>query len=239
MLTRWDRVTHICVAKLGNHWRAASSLYWLIEAQTKWPTFCRRHFQTHFLWMKYAPGNLVLVFQIMVCRLFGIKPECGPITETEMSSFWWNFHHWLHWKLSKWQLPVQPVMKISSKWRHFRFSDADLLHVNRSPGTKLQWNVKQNGFHSRQCTLKSSAKCRTFFLDLSVLASSLLLVLITRALRHSYVLCELACSTALNNSASLHLKCGDISWVLVGHFEWRHLVNNNKKTHRGRKTCAS
>ena len=45
------------------------------------------------------------------------------ITETEMSSFWWNFHHWLHWKLSKWQLPVQPVMKISSKWRHFRFSD--------------------------------------------------------------------------------------------------------------------
>ena len=45
------------------------------------------------------------------------------ITETEMSSFWWNFHHWLHWKLSKWQLPVQPVIKISSKWRHFRFSD--------------------------------------------------------------------------------------------------------------------
>ena len=33
-------------------------------------------------------------------------------TETEMSSFWWNFNHWLHWKLSKWQLPVQPVMKI-------------------------------------------------------------------------------------------------------------------------------
>ena len=42
-------------------------------------------------------------------------------TETKMSSFWWNFHHWLHWKLSKWQLPVQPVIKISSKWRHFRF----------------------------------------------------------------------------------------------------------------------
>ena len=39
-----------------------------------------------------------------------------------MSSFWWNFHHWLHWKLSKWQLPVQPVIKISSKWQHFRFS---------------------------------------------------------------------------------------------------------------------
>ena len=43
-------------------------------------------------------------------------------TETEMSSFWQNFHQWLHLKLSKWQLPVQSVMKISSKWRHFRFS---------------------------------------------------------------------------------------------------------------------
>ena len=45
----------------------------------------------------------------------------------KMSSFWWNFHYWLHWKLSKWQLPVQPVMKISSKWRHFRFSEVATL----------------------------------------------------------------------------------------------------------------
>ena len=51
--------------------------------------------------------------------------EVSQNTETEMSSFWWNFHHWLHWKLSKWQLPVQPVMKISSKWRHFRFSESE------------------------------------------------------------------------------------------------------------------
>ena len=42
-------------------------------------------------------------------------------TETEMSSFWQNFHQWLYLELSKWQLPVQSVMKISSKW-HFRFS---------------------------------------------------------------------------------------------------------------------
>ena len=48
-------------------------------------------------------------------------------TETKMSSFWWNFHHWLHRKLSFWQLLVQPVMKISSKWRHFRFS---VLHYH-------------------------------------------------------------------------------------------------------------
>ena len=52
----------------------------------------------------------------------GTSPLFPQYTETEMSSFWWNFHHWLHWKLSKWQLPVQPVIKISSKWRHFRFS---------------------------------------------------------------------------------------------------------------------
>ena len=51
-------------------------------------------------------------------------PRYAPdhYTETEMSSFWRNFRHWLHWKLSFWQLSVQPVMKISSKWWHFRFS---------------------------------------------------------------------------------------------------------------------
>ena len=31
-----------------------------------------------------------------------------------MSSFWRNFHHWLHGKLSFWQLSVQPVTKFSS-----------------------------------------------------------------------------------------------------------------------------
>ena len=46
-----------------------------------------------------------------------------PFTETKMSSFWWNLYHWLHRKLSKWQLSVQPVMKLSSKWWHFRFSE--------------------------------------------------------------------------------------------------------------------
>ena len=32
----------------------------------------------------------------------------------------WHFHQWLHWKLSKWQLPMHPLMKISSKWRTFQ-----------------------------------------------------------------------------------------------------------------------
>ena len=52
-------------------------------------------------------------------------------TETEKSSFWWNVHHWLHWKLSKWQLPVQPVMKISSKWRHFCFSIGSAIDCHK------------------------------------------------------------------------------------------------------------
>ena len=54
-----------------------------------------------------------------------------------MSSFWWKFHHWLHRKLSFWQLSVQPVMKISSKWWHFRFSE--LNHIN----VILQWKRRR------------------------------------------------------------------------------------------------
>ena len=71
-------------------------------------------------------------------------------TETKMSSFWWNFHHWLHWKLSFWQLSVQPVMKISSKWRHFRFSECmvpqRLTHVSHGQnGNKFaDDNIKCN-----------------------------------------------------------------------------------------------
>ena len=59
-----------------------------------------------------------------------MTPTSHAITETKMSSFWRNFNHWLHWKLSFWQLPVQPVMKISSKWRRFRFSDTVSSMVN-------------------------------------------------------------------------------------------------------------
>ena len=44
------------------------------------------------------------------------------ITKTKLVSFW-HFRHWLHRKLSYWQLPVQPVTKMSTS--PFRFSDAD------------------------------------------------------------------------------------------------------------------
>ena len=88
--------------------------------------FCNRnvHLCAHFCY-KFLHCGMFRLLHYGIC-------EMGPIeTETEMSSFWWNFHHWLHWKLSKWQLSVQPVMKISSKWRHFRFSEVTLEVVNR------------------------------------------------------------------------------------------------------------
>ena len=45
---------------------------------------------------------------------------CLLVSETKMT-FRWNFHHWLHQKLTKRQL-VQPVMNISLTWQHFNFN---------------------------------------------------------------------------------------------------------------------
>ena len=86
--------------------------------------------------INYADVMLVLPFRVVsselwsylrmapprLFRVYDSRERYRSITETKMSSFWWNLHHWLHRKLSKWQLSVQPVMKLSSKWRHFRFS---------------------------------------------------------------------------------------------------------------------
>ena len=63
----------------------------------------------------------VLLCYIVVCIDRLHLSRTFRITAVEMS-FWWNFYHRLHRKLSKWQLPVQPMMKISSKWQYFRFS---------------------------------------------------------------------------------------------------------------------
>ena len=45
----------------------------------------------------------------------------GANTDTEMW-FWWNFRHLLFLKVLKRQLLMQPVTKMSSKWRRFRCS---------------------------------------------------------------------------------------------------------------------
>ena len=81
------------------------------------------HFQT--LWYPAKLHKIRCCYYGQFLPKFSQKTtHSSPIyTETKMSSFWQNFNHWLHWKLSFWQLPVQPMMKISSKWRHFRFSD--------------------------------------------------------------------------------------------------------------------
>ena len=77
-------------------------------------------------WRPFCPGRDELSVQsVMIPDKWNRWENMYSLilfTETKMSSFWRNFNHWLHWKLSFWQLPVQPVMKISSKWRHFRFS---------------------------------------------------------------------------------------------------------------------
>ena len=78
------------------------------------PKWHRRHL--------VAPGNYKSTHWLQMTHIYALL-NWVIITETKMSSFWWKFHHWLHRKLSFWQLSVQPVMKISSKWRHFRFSD--------------------------------------------------------------------------------------------------------------------
>ena len=79
-------------------------------------------FTTHRISIRTGNSwNGISMHAISLC--LGINASNFDIyTETKMSSFWRNFHHWLHWKLSFWQLPVQPVMNISSKWRLFRFS---------------------------------------------------------------------------------------------------------------------
>ena len=66
---------------------------------------------TPYFWYQYAIqqrwNNIKTARQLLCMK---------EITETEMLSFWCNFHHWWHRQLSKWQIPVQLVMKISSAW---------------------------------------------------------------------------------------------------------------------------
>ena len=49
------------------------------------------------------------------------KVPYASFSETEMLSFWWNLHHWLHRMLSK-RCPLQPVMKIATKCQNNKIS---------------------------------------------------------------------------------------------------------------------
>ena len=63
----------------------------------------------------FVRGPLLIDITLFINDLFFvwlcIYANNDNYTEPEMSSFWRNFHHWLHRKLSFWQLSVQPVMK--------------------------------------------------------------------------------------------------------------------------------
>ena len=61
-------------------------------------------------------------------------------TEMKMS-FWRNFHQWLPWKLSFWQLSVQSLTKISSKWWHFRFRCSVYLWICGKHDDVIKWKL--------------------------------------------------------------------------------------------------
>ena len=80
----------------AEHWTplevSTTNCVWLsafLQTFSKWQGFQLR---THM--MMTSPGNLF-------CMTHGpcMKPRVR-CTEIERVSFWWNFHHWLHWKLS-------------------------------------------------------------------------------------------------------------------------------------------
>ena len=57
-----------------------------------------------------------------VWNRFTLKRKCFKEFLEILRNVLRNFLHWLHWKLPFWQLSMQPALKISSKWRHCRFS---------------------------------------------------------------------------------------------------------------------
>ena len=61
-----------------------------------------------------------------------LRPHTYSITVIEMLTFWWNFHHKLHWKLSFRQLPVELVKKKLIDMMTFPFQ---------------WWPIHMHGFH--------------------------------------------------------------------------------------------
>ena len=65
--------------------------------------------------------------------------------EMEMMSFLWNFHHWLHRKLSKWQLSVQPVTKYFNKTTTYLFQCNWYIPFKTNYFSSLFINVSELG----------------------------------------------------------------------------------------------
>ena len=106
-------------ARLINLWNPVLQLYWNQSWYFCWlskPVVGASQSQIFFhciIW--FCMLNIITSYHGNAFCIIG--PCMIPLTntETKMLSFWRNFHHWVHRKLSKWQLPVQPLMKISSK----------------------------------------------------------------------------------------------------------------------------
>ena len=110
---------------MGHFWKR-HMLFWGRPSSHDVPVSIAQPMHVYNAYFRQSEARNILQICNIIC-VNGIHILNGG-TETEMSSFWWNFHHWLHWKLSKWQLPVQLMIKISSKSRHFRFSGDHFHH---------------------------------------------------------------------------------------------------------------
>ena len=89
----------------------------IIESYTTW------YFPNHSNHTKLKKIIVLAVPYLLYHTLFPLysnDPVTSDSLKRESCDVRWNFHHWLHRKLSFWQLSVQPVMEISSNWRHFR-----------------------------------------------------------------------------------------------------------------------
>ena len=91
-----------------------------IEHEVGWfnMNICASHDMQHFA---HSLLHQIIIRETLIWKCCHIDEIV--IILMKWSSYWWNGHHWLHWKFSKWQLPVQPLMAISSIWWHFRFSE--------------------------------------------------------------------------------------------------------------------
>ena len=102
----------ICWTFVSMFWMSYIDLYWLVHEkygyfcyhkQEPEPSTCHQYINIH----NFMSANTEDQFY---------HHKRNTISEMKMLLFWQHFHHWLQWKLSKWQLPLQPVMKIISKW---------------------------------------------------------------------------------------------------------------------------
>ena len=114
-------------------------------ASMDWTKRTARRDEKHFsfgIWYPYIRG-LTVTINDLTNMMFTTWRQCifrtvafywRPQRVTCHRTLEWkcNSYHWLHWKLSFWQLPVQPVMKMSSKWQHLHFRESQMEHRFRS-----------------------------------------------------------------------------------------------------------